>query len=303
MILRLFLFFILLVSCRNQVKTDTEIQVRVLRGPSAIALARLIKYPETVDGRVLSIKIIDSPDIMLAQLIKGEADIAVLPTISAVNLYNKGINYPLLGCPVWGTLYIAGRGPLADKPLYLFGAGTTPDMISRYYLRQQGVSTDNIPLNYSFATAREVMQALLSKSIDQAVLSEPFLSIALKQDTSLQIIADLNQPCGMINGFAQTAIVFHPTLQPYRAILDSILNVSCNYAISHPEEVISIVEKEQIFAPGTLTPASVKRCMINYVPAIEAADKIDQFLNIIYQYEPKAIGGKLPDSSFICNKP
>lgn len=303
MILRLFLFALLLASCKNQVKTDTEIQVRILRGPSAIAFARLIEHPETVNGRVLSVKIIDSPDIMQAQLIKGEADIAVLPTISAANLYNKGIDYPLLGCPVWGTLYIAGRKKLINKSLYLFGAGTTPDMISRYYLQQKGLSTNNIPLNYSFTTANEVMQALLSQNIDQAVLSEPFLSIALKKDTSLHIIANLNHPSNLVNGFAQTAIVFHPKLLPYRAILDSILNVSCNYAITHPEEVISIVEKEQVFAPGMLTSASIERCMINYVPATKAADKVNQFLNIIYQYEPKAIGSKLPDSSFICGKP
>ena len=85
------------------------IRVSVLRGPSAIAFAHWMKETPVIDGKPLSVRIIDSPDLMQATLIKGEADIAVLPMISAVNLYNKGIRYHLAGCPIWGTLYLAGR--------------------------------------------------------------------------------------------------------------------------------------------------------------------------------------------------
>ena len=83
------------------------IRVSVLRGPSAIAFAHWMKETPVIDGKPLSVRIIDSPDLMQATLIKGEADIAVLPMISAVNLYNKrhsissgrlsDMGYPLFG--------------------------------------------------------------------------------------------------------------------------------------------------------------------------------------------------------------
>ena len=85
------------------------IHVFVLRGPSAIAFAQWMTETPVIDGKPLSVRIIDSPDLMQAALIKGEADIVVLPMISAANLYNKGIQYHLAGCPIWGTLYLAGR--------------------------------------------------------------------------------------------------------------------------------------------------------------------------------------------------
>ena len=76
----------ILCCCNSKPKTDAGmIRVSVLRGPSAIAFAHWMKETPVIDGKPLSVRIIDSPDLMQATLIKGEADIAVLPMISAVN--------------------------------------------------------------------------------------------------------------------------------------------------------------------------------------------------------------------------
>ena len=151
----------ILCCCNSKPKTDAGmIRVSVLRGPSAIAFAHWMKETPVIDGKPLSVRIIDSPDLMQATLIKGEADIAVLPMISAVNLYNKGIRYHLAGCPIWGTLYLVGRSDKGisgenKSVLHIFGAGTTPDILTRHYLRQHKL---NYTLNYSFTTAHEIMQ-------------------------------------------------------------------------------------------------------------------------------------------------
>ena len=154
----------ILCCCNSKPKTDAGmIRVSVLRGPSAIAFAHWMKETPVIDGKPLSVRIIDSPDLMQATLIKGEADIAVLPMISAVNLYNKGIRYHLAGCPIWGTLYLVGRSDKGisgenKSVLHIFGAGTTPDILTRHYLRQHKL---NYTLNYSLTTAHEIMQGLL----------------------------------------------------------------------------------------------------------------------------------------------
>ena len=148
-------------------------EVAVLRGPSAIAFAQWMEKEPVLKGKKMQVKVLDSPEQMQALLVKGEADIAVLPMISAANLYNKGVRYPLLGCPIWGTLYLVGRDHIVP-PVYLFGAGTTPDILARYYLEQKGSYT----YDYSFATAREVLLSLQTDKVQTAVLSEPFLSMA-----------------------------------------------------------------------------------------------------------------------------
>lgn len=295
------LCLLFILCCCNSPKKEAEaIRVSVLRGPSAIAFAEWMENAPEIDGKPVVVRRVDSPDLMQAEMIKGEADIAVLPMISAANLYNKGVQYHLAGCPIWGTLYLAGK-PIkeaseGDKPvLHIFGAGTTPDILTRYYLDRHKLDYSR---NYTFTTAREVMQGLLAGKVDNAVLGEPFLSMALRKDSTLQILADLNRPDSAFSGFAQTAVLYAPALKEKQAEIDSLLRSSCRFATGHPEQAIRILETEGVFAPGMLTPESVERCKIDYKPASEAKENIVRFLQLIEEYEPKALGGKLPDEGF-----
>ena len=97
---------------------------------------------------------------------------------------------------------------------------------------------------------------------------------------------------------AQTAILYAPTLEKNRKTIDSLLTLSCRFAVEQPELAIQILEKENIFVPGMLTPESIKRCKIDYKTASEAQENILRFLQLIKQYEPKALGGKMPDEKF-----
>lgn len=297
------LLFLILCSCKGKKNENETIRVSVLRGPSAIAFTEWMENAPHLDGKTFSVEIIDSPEIMQASLIKGKTDIAVLPMISAANLYNKGVCYPLLGCPIWGTLYLVKKEGNAEKNeisemLHIFGAGTTPDILTRYYLQQNHLE---YLLNYSFPTAREIMQGLLVGKIESAVLSEPYLSMALNKDSSLQIIADLNVHDSSSYGFAQTAILCKPSLLDKQSVLDSLLDVSCRFATEKPKQVIHLLESKGVFPKGMLTAESIERCKIHYVPASDAKENILRFLQLVDQYEPAAIGGKLPDNSFIGN--
>lgn len=295
------LIVVLLSSCGKGKKEDAIIRVSVLRGPSAIAFACWMDNPPVVNGKKIQVTIIDSPDLMQAILIKKETDIAALPMINAANLYNKGITYPLLGCPIWGTLYLIGKdsATYSGKPLHIFGAGTNPDILTRHYIREH--KQDYRP-NYSFGTAHEIMQGLLIGKVETAVLSEPFLSIALRKDSTLHILADLNNMGSTSRGFAQTAIVYNPSLKEIRNQLDSLLALSCHEAVENPRKAIRILETKGVFAPGMLTPECIERCRIHYLNAREAKESVTSFLQVINEYEPKAIGGKLPEVSFIYNK-
>ena len=265
-----------------------------------MAFAQWLEQPPVIEGKRVAVTVAESPDIVQAALIKGEADIAVLPTISAANLYNKGVRLEMAGCPIWGTLYLVGRTGSNDSTIHIFGRGTTPDILTRHYLSNEGQQP---PLNYVFQTAGEITQGLMAKKINRAVVSEPFLSIALRKDTTLRIIADLNRTETSEMGFAQTAIVLTPDMSALRDTLNSLLAESCRFANERPEEAIRILEDKKLFAPGMLTPEAIHRCRLDYKSSQEAQAEIDTFLRLIFQYEPKAIGGKLPDARFIASRP
>lgn len=300
--MHIYLFFLLLLlaSCSGQKPAPEEktFEVAVLRGPSAIAFAQWIKESPRLEDKKLCVNVIDSPEQMQALLIKGSPDIAVLPMATAANLYNKGISYKLLGCPIWGTLYLVGHDSISS-PVYLFGAGTTPDILTRRYLKDQG----DFEYNYTFSTPREMLLALQTGKVGTAVLSEPFLSMALRKDSSLCILADLNRPDNRQSAFAQTAIVCKDEMLPWQNQLDSLLKKSCAYANEETDETIRVLEEKEVFAPKMLTQAAIHRCRITFVPASRIRKEIKQYLELIQEYEPRALGGKLPDAGFIPDEP
>ena len=295
-------------GCRDgarSVSTSNDsapLQVALLRGPSVIALADWLANPPQIGGQKVSVQVFDAPDRVQAALIKGETDVAMLPMISAANLYNKGVALQLLGCPIWGTLYLVERQPIAaNSPLHLFGSGTTPDILARHYLQQQGL---NYPLNYALRTAHEVAEGLLAGRVDRAVLGEPFLSLVLRKDSSLHIVADLNRLSAQDSiGFAQTAIICTPNAEVYRQELCAALRRSCAATNANPELAIQRLEEQQLFAPGTLTEKSVRRCQISFREVADVAPSIEAFLRLIYSYEPRALGGKMPDAGFTAPSP
>jgi NitT/TauT family transport system substrate-binding protein len=111
-------------------------------------------------------------------MLRGEIDFAILPTVMAVNLYNKGLNYKMIACPVWGTLYlltndttINALDKLENNETAVFGQGVTPDILFRNLLEQKNIK--NVRINYSFTANADVAQALLQRKVKTAVLSEP----------------------------------------------------------------------------------------------------------------------------------
>lgn len=279
------------------------LRVAVLRGPSVVAVASWLENPPRVGERPLAMKVLDSPELLQAALIKGEADVAMLPLISAANLYNKGVALQMIGCPIWGTLYMVER-PTATRntPLHLFGSGTTPDLLARHYLAQ---TRQAFPLNYNLRTAHEVAQGLLAKRVDRAVLGEPFLSMVLRKDSTLRIVADLNRPTSSADemGFAQTAIVCTAKAMPHVAQLTEALRHSCALTNAQPDSAIHWLEQHKVFAPGALDAESIARCRIQFRDAQASASAVEAFLRLIIAYEPRALGGRLPDAHFLAPAP
>jgi NitT/TauT family transport system substrate-binding protein len=127
-------------GCSPAKKDDRIIHVAVLRGPTAIAFAQWMGEAPVIGGKRVVVRMVDTPDLMQAVLIGQRVDMAVLPMVNAANLYTKGVRYLLAGCPVWGTLYLVEKGDIRpdDHSLYIFGAGATPAIVTRYYLEQRG---------------------------------------------------------------------------------------------------------------------------------------------------------------------
>ena len=87
------------------------LRVGSIKGPSGVGMVKIIEdNPVLGEGVTSDYEIVGTPDILVSKVLKDEIDIAVLPTNVASMLYNKGVDYQLIGINTWGVLYLVENG-------------------------------------------------------------------------------------------------------------------------------------------------------------------------------------------------
>ena len=90
-ILPAILLLSLLASCNLNEKSN--IVIGVLDGPSAVSFVQMMDQMPYIDGKKVEYVVESDPQKILDLMKHKKLDFAILPTVTAVNAYNKGIKY------------------------------------------------------------------------------------------------------------------------------------------------------------------------------------------------------------------
>ncbi|HEY6913730.1 MAG TPA: hypothetical protein VI413_03555, partial [Paludibacter sp.] len=74
---------------------------------------------------------------------------------------------------------------------------------------------------------------------------------------------------------------------------------SCNFVNKQPEEAANLLVKHKMSSDLVIAKQSIPLCNINYVSSFAIAQEIESYLRIFYKFNPKSIGGRMPDKDFI----
>lgn len=305
-----FVAILFLFSCAE--KPKQTITIGVLEGPSAISFIQMIAQPMYFDGLKLEIIIKKEPQQIQALMMQNELDFAILPTVMAANLYNKGVDFRMLACPIWGTLYLMSNDKsfmkfedISGQTVSAFGQGATTDILLQHIALKKQIHDVNF--DYTFSTNREVAQALITEKTKLAVVSEPLVSTLLYKYPNIKIVSKINCEEFMINTdrdiFVQTAfLVNHKFIDRYHHIIPKIVEAyakSCNFINDSQNEAAELLVSRNFYPNTSIAKISLPLCNIRYVAAFALDKELHRYLKIFYDYDPKSIGGKIPDRSFI----
>lgn len=305
------LLFLGFTACNKQ-SNNNIIKVGVLEGPSAVSFVKLLDEDHIIDGRKVEIIVKNEPSQIQAMMLKSELDFAVLPTVMAANLFNKGVKYRMIACPIWGTLYLLSNeeavqnlNDLENKEIAVFGQSSTADILTKHLIANENISCKG--LDYRFKTNQEIAQALLSREIKTAVVSEPLVSILINRDPNIHIVEKLSCE-GYIedspkNYFIQSAFVVsdkfiksHPNSIP--KICNAYIN-SCNFVNENPETAARLMVQHKIIPNTNAAIKSIELCNIQYIAAFALVRELYHYLHIFHSENPESIGGKIPNHDFI----
>lgn len=299
----------MLYSCTP--KSNDTIRIGILDGPSAVSFIQMIEQYTFIDGKKSEIIIKSEPLQIQALMMRDELDFAILPTVMAANLYNKGLKFRMVACPIWGTLYLMTNdrkiniNNLSGQKIAVFGQATTSDILVRRLLIKDSIK--NVKLDYTYSTNNEIAQALLYKKIKIAVVSEPMVSNLLTQDADIKIVSklDCEEYFNNLNKdvFVQTAFLVSDRFTKNSP--DLVVHVceaysnSCNFTNEQPEIAAQLMVKHKLSKTIEAAKLSLPFCNIRYVGAFALEQEVMRYLNIFYKFNPQSVGGKLPDKDFI----
>lgn len=304
------LLLLINVSCDK--KENDTIRIGILEGPSAISFISLLDKEYAIDNKKVEIILKNEPLEIQDMMKKNELDFAVLPTVMAAKLYNKGVKYRMVACPIWGTLYLLSNEEdnhslrdLEGDEIAVFGQNPTADVLTKRLVTNGNVACKGI--DYRFNTNEELAQALLEGEVKNAVVSEPLVSMLLNKNQNIRIIEKLNCQ-GYIedtpkNYFIESAFVVsdkfiksHPHLIP--SVCHAYMG-SCNLVNEQPETVAKLMVKHKITPDTDIALKSIELCNIQYVAAFALVRELYYYLQVFHSENPESIGGKIPGHDFI----
>ena len=292
------------------------VRVGGLKGPTAMGMVKLME--EDAAGTTANdyeFTLAGSADEINPLLIKGELDIAAVPTNVASVLYNKTEGQvEILALNTLGVLYVVENGntiqsveDLRGKTIYSTGKGATPEYALNYILGENGLTAGtDVTVEYK-SEHSELASLLAAGQADLAVLPQPFVTSVLAKNPDVRIALNLTEEWDKVT-------------EDGSKLTMGALVVRKDFAESNPEAVRNFLKEYQastqyvtdeanlddaaalIEQYGIISAAVAKQalpyCNIVCITGEEMRTAAEGFLSILAKANPQSVGGTLPAENF-----
>lgn len=295
----------------------SHLRIGSLKGPTSMGLVSLMDKAskDAAEGDYEFIMVTDASELV-AQMVSGDLDIALVPANMASILYQKtnhGIN--VLDINTLGVLYVVSADDsiksitdLKGKTIYMTGKGTTPDYALQYLLAANGLISDDVTIEYK-SEATEVAAVLAQDSNAIGLLPQPFVTVAMAQNENLKMVLDLTKEWDNVQFEKGGSLVTGVTVCRSQLFEDAAAakaigtfmkehKESAEFANANVEETAELVAGAGIIEKAPVAAKAIPYCSITYIDGEEMKEKLYGYLSILYEQDPSSIGGELPDDAF-----
>lgn len=306
-----------LFACGGKTEEKESINIAGLKGPTSIGLVKIMK--DNKDGTAANkykFTIAGSADEITPKLTKGELDMAAIPANLASVLYNNTNGaIKVLAVNTLGVLYIVEKGnsiksvaDLKGKTIYATGKGSTPEYTLRYILTKNGIDPDkDVTIEWQ-SEPTGVVPLLNSSENGIAMLPQPYVTIAQTSVEGLNIALNLNDEWNKIEGSGMliTGVLVARTefVEKHPEAVDKMLKeyaASASYVNANVDDAAALVEEFDI-VKAAIAKKAIPYCNISVITGSEMKTSLEGYLKVLFEQNPKAVGGAMPDDAFYYGK-
>ncbi|MBE5780230.1 MAG: ABC transporter substrate-binding protein [Clostridiales bacterium] len=295
-----------LTGCGGAEKASTEgLTIGVLKGPTALGAVKIIDNKDAYAG----VEIIAAPEDMSAKFIKGEVDIAAVPTNLAGVLYNRTEGKAkVIAINTLGVLYILSSDEnvktmedLRGKTIVTSGKGSAPEYILNDLLNKNGLTPgEDVTVDYR-SEHSEVASLAVAGKADVIMVPEPFVTSITAKSEAMKVAVNMTEAWKAVNGdvpLVMGCLIAGADVED--AVIDAFLTeyeASIKFANESIDETAAIIGEAGIMDAGVVKKA-LPRCNIVYLDGAEMKSAMETFLTALHEANPKSVGGKLPGADF-----
>lgn len=293
---------------------DVQVSVGSLKGPTSMGLVSLMEKSANGESALTyEFTMETAADAILTKMVKGELDIALIPANTASILYQKTEGkIVVIDINTLSVLYMVSAddslssfADLKGKTIYLTGKGTTPDYALQYLLKQNGLTSEDVTLEYK-SEATEVAAVLSQNEKAIGLLPQPFVTSACTQNEALKIVFDFAKEWEAVsedgsNLVTGVTVVRKEFLENNK---DAVLTFmeehkeSAAFANENVDQAAAYVVKYGILEKEPIAKKAIPNCNITYVDGEEMKQALSGYLNVLYEMDSEAVGGELPGDDF-----
>lgn len=294
---------------------EDSVRLGAMTGPTGMGMVKVFRDADNSESRnPYTYSIMGAADELTPLVLQGELDIVSVPANLASTLYNKtegGVR--VLAVNVLGVLYIGefnteelnSVADLKGKTIYATGKGSTPEYFLRYILTQNGIDPDNDVTIEWKSEPSEVVALLNAEQKGIAMLPQPYVTAAATQlGEGFRVAISLSDEWAALdNGtLCTTAVVMARTAfveenpQAVETFLEEFA-ASAQWVNENVADAAALCgEYEIIKAP--IAQKAIPNCNIVCITGSEMKDALSGCLQVIFDQNPKAVGGQLPADDF-----
>ncbi|MDE7229136.1 MAG: PhnD/SsuA/transferrin family substrate-binding protein [Oscillospiraceae bacterium] len=286
------------------------VNIAALKGPTAMGMTKMMNDRETTGDMSFEFEILAAPDEITPKIAQGTVDIACVPANLGAVLFNKTEGkVQALAVNTLGVLYICENGDtvksiddLKGKTIYSAGKGSTPEYALNFIIKNSGLEND-VTIEWKSEHA-ECLAALLANDNSVAMLPQPFVTTAQTKNEGVRVALDLNDEWDKlgVDSSLLTGIVIvrKEFAEAYPHIVRDFLKEygeSVEYVNTNVDAAAELVGKYDI-VPAAVAKKAIPNCHIVCVTGSEMKDMLSGYLKVLFDNEPKSVGGTLPTDAF-----
>ncbi len=293
----------------------TAVRVAALKGPTGVGMVHLMQAQDAgTTANDYAFTITDAPDEVVAKVASGDVDIAAVPTNLAAVLYAKTSGaVQMLAVNTLGVMYIVTNGTsvssmadLKGKTIYASGQGSNPEYVLRFLLQKAGLDPDTDVHLVWKSEHDEVATLVAGGKAQVALLPEPFVTAVTVKNPEVAVALDLTTEWSkavtdgsqlMMGGVIarKDFIEQHPDavtsfLSEYAASIDA--------AKTDADATATLCAQYGIIPSAAVAKQALPRLNLTFLSGEEMEAGLGGYFQVLYDANPAAVGGSLPDAGF-----